>query len=140
MALINCPECNSEVSDQAPQCMKCGYPIADSSVSSQPKAQQSSSQLTPSPQGVKDDRTPCPSCGERVSPSATVCPFCKQAILSRNKSTNAIANAVLSVIIFLVLFYALSAFTRHEADKEYKRITEQAERDTASMLRDLQNR
>ncbi len=28
MALINCPECgNSPVSDQAPACPKCGYPI-----------------------------------------------------------------------------------------------------------------
>ena len=139
MALINCPECNSEVSDQAPQCVKCGYPIADSSTSTLPKAQQSPSQADSPPDAI-EDRLPCPSCGERVSPSATVCPFCKQPILSRNKGTNAVANIVLSIIIFLVLFYALSAFTRNEADKEYKRITEQAERDTARIMRDLQNR
>ncbi|WP_291779172.1 hypothetical protein [Luteibacter sp.] len=28
MALINCPDCNSEVSDAAPACPKCGRPIA----------------------------------------------------------------------------------------------------------------
>lgn len=27
MALINCPECNQEISDQAAKCPKCGYPI-----------------------------------------------------------------------------------------------------------------
>jgi hypothetical protein len=30
MALINCPECNSEISDKAPHCVKCGCPIATS--------------------------------------------------------------------------------------------------------------
>ena len=28
MALINCPECSTEVSDRAPTCPKCGSPIA----------------------------------------------------------------------------------------------------------------
>lgn len=28
MALINCPECNKEVSDRAPTCPGCGTPIA----------------------------------------------------------------------------------------------------------------
>ena len=27
MALIKCPECGSEISDKALQCIKCGYPI-----------------------------------------------------------------------------------------------------------------
>jgi hypothetical protein len=29
MALINCPECGCEVSDQAVACPSCGYPVAD---------------------------------------------------------------------------------------------------------------
>jgi len=29
MALINCPECDCEVSDQALACPNCGYPVAD---------------------------------------------------------------------------------------------------------------
>jgi hypothetical protein len=28
MALIKCPECGAEMSDKAPQCVKCGTPIA----------------------------------------------------------------------------------------------------------------
>jgi uncharacterized membrane protein YvbJ len=28
MALIKCPECGTEVSDKAPQCPKCSYPIS----------------------------------------------------------------------------------------------------------------
>ena len=28
MALIHCPECGKEVSDQAPACIHCGYPLA----------------------------------------------------------------------------------------------------------------
>lgn len=27
MALINCPECGQEVSNQAPACIHCGYPL-----------------------------------------------------------------------------------------------------------------
>jgi hypothetical protein len=29
MALINCPECDCEVSDQAAACPSCGFPVAD---------------------------------------------------------------------------------------------------------------
>ncbi len=29
MALINCPECNSQVSDKARECPECGYPIKE---------------------------------------------------------------------------------------------------------------
>ena len=27
MAMINCPECGKEISDQAASCINCGYPI-----------------------------------------------------------------------------------------------------------------
>jgi hypothetical protein len=27
MAVISCPECNAEVSDRAPACPQCGYPL-----------------------------------------------------------------------------------------------------------------
>lgn len=29
MAIINCPECNKQISDQAPKCPGCGYPLHD---------------------------------------------------------------------------------------------------------------
>lgn len=28
MSIINCPECNKKISDQAPTCPECGYPMA----------------------------------------------------------------------------------------------------------------
>lgn len=30
MALIDCPECGTEVSDKAEKCLKCAYPITNS--------------------------------------------------------------------------------------------------------------
>ncbi len=32
MALINCPECNKEVSDQSDKCISCGYPLINNTV------------------------------------------------------------------------------------------------------------
>lgn len=58
MALIKCPECNSEVSSQAKECPRCGYPIANiqqtssksnttqKSTIQQPKSQQPATQKT----------------------------------------------------------------------------------------------
>lgn len=34
MALVVCPDCGSQVSDQAPQCPKCGRPIAQAHAAS----------------------------------------------------------------------------------------------------------
>ena len=34
MALISCPECNSEISDKAQSCPKCGAPVSTSEVQS----------------------------------------------------------------------------------------------------------
>ena len=31
MGLINCPDCNKEISDRAPACIHCGAPISDKS-------------------------------------------------------------------------------------------------------------
>lgn len=36
MALINCPECSKEISDQSISCPNCGYPVKQKSVSSPP--------------------------------------------------------------------------------------------------------
>lgn len=39
MALITCPECGKEISDRAPACINCGYPIGnESSGDTQPEA------------------------------------------------------------------------------------------------------
>lgn len=92
------------------------------------------------PAQASTNRVPCPSCSELVNPSATLCPFCNQAIFSKDKGVNAIAKVVIYVVTFLVLFYAISAFTRHEADKEYNRITRDAQEQTEEILRNLRNR
>lgn len=57
MALINCPECNHEVSDKASSCPHCGYEL--------PKPK-------PTFQGVY-----CPSCLDLgIKTDIEVCPFC----------------------------------------------------------------
>lgn len=139
MALVSCPECNSEVSDKAPHCVKCGCPISS-------RTNRSSSVLLEHPpkdsttQKTDDSRVPCPNCSELVKPSATLCPFCKQAILSKNKGTNAVANIALSIVIFLVLFYALNAFIQNEAERNVDRISRDAQKRTEEMMRNLQQR
>ncbi len=49
MALIKCPECGEMVSDQAPACIHCGYPL-----NAQAQQQQ---QVRP------EDQVKCPKCG-----------------------------------------------------------------------------
>ncbi len=36
MALIKCPECSSDISDKAPSCPKCGYPMTPANRSLKP--------------------------------------------------------------------------------------------------------
>ena len=36
MAIVNCPECNQEVSDKASTCPSCGYPLQQSLVKNSP--------------------------------------------------------------------------------------------------------
>src|SRR5262245_45943559 len=45
MAFIHCPECNRQVSDKAPNCPQCGYPLAGNS--HRPPPQQISIQKSP---------------------------------------------------------------------------------------------
>lgn len=79
-------------------------------------------------------------CGELIMPTATICPYCKQAVFSRDKRTNAVAGIVVSIVLFFVIYYALNAFTHYEADKEYERISRDAERETGRLMRDAQNK
>ncbi len=82
MPLIKCPDCESEVSDQAPACPRCGRPIAV--------------QNAAPPQRMGD--TQCPSCHQYVTPVVTSvgggscsfgsrdtwrCPACKHVILKK---------------------------------------------------------
>ncbi len=74
------------------------------------------------------ERIPCPSCAEQILPEATVCPFCKHAVISKDKKTNAVAGLLLYVVIFFGLYYMISAFARYEGKKEYNRIMKDLEK------------
>jgi len=56
MALIQCIECNNEVSDAAASCPKCGAPV---------------------PRTLAADQEACPFCMTAVHESATICPGCR---------------------------------------------------------------
>jgi ribosomal protein L40E len=57
MALIHCPECNAQISDQAENCPKCGYPMISQST-------------------IKSEMNICPECNAQVSMGAESCPKC----------------------------------------------------------------
>ena len=69
MALINCKDCHSEVSDSAESCPKCGAPI---------------------PRTIGPDEEQCPHCMTVVHQDATTCPGCRA---KKGYATN--ANGVL---------------------------------------------
>jgi predicted nucleic acid-binding Zn ribbon protein len=93
----------------------------------------------PPPAPARNDSrmTKCPSCSEEVKDDATTCPHCLQAIFSHNKQTNAVAGIIITIVVFVVLYYALSLFTHHEADKEYEQIQKDAEKETQKLMREL---
>lgn len=79
MALINCPECGKEISEQAASCPHCGTPIK------------------------KGDKKFCQHCGESIDKDCVVCPKCGKQVkeisgnsdksIIINNSSNAVANA-----------------------------------------------
>ena len=56
MALINCPECGKEISDQAVSCPNCGTPIN------------------------KTEKKFCQHCGEQIDKECVVCPKCGKQV------------------------------------------------------------
>ena len=54
MALIRCPECDKEVSDQATSCPNCGFQITD----------------------PMHDKMFCSRCGKTIDKNAVICPAC----------------------------------------------------------------
>lgn len=83
MALINCPECNKEISDKAASCPNCGFPIQEIN---KPKF---------SPTGMNI----CPKCGTTNGKFfdwdnyvADKCPYCKTEMLDCHTSTDEYEN------------------------------------------------
>lgn len=67
MALINCPECGKEISDNAASCPNCGTPIGNQKY--------------------------CKFCGEQIDKDCVVCPKCgKQVENLGNSNPNIIVN------------------------------------------------
>tara|TARA_B100001105_G_C22192572_1_gene357605 strand:+ start:91 stop:672 length:582 start_codon:yes stop_codon:yes gene_type:complete len=87
MALVNCTECNKEVSDKAQSCPNCGNPMATGETQSD----------VVSPPSIKENQKACPYCGNPVFKDATKCnnctgdlPFCPKcnetvAVNEKNK-------------------------------------------------------
>lgn len=80
MALINCPECGKEISDQATSCPNCGTPIK------------------------KGEMKFCQHCAEQIDKDCVVCPKCgkqvgeisnndKNIIINNNNTSSASASA-----------------------------------------------
>lgn len=82
VALINCPECGKEISDQAASCPNCGTPIK------------------------KGDKKFCLHCGESIDKDCVICPKCGKQVkeierqdkgIVINNNNNAVANANASI-------------------------------------------
>lgn len=86
MAMINCPECGREISDQAVTCPHCGTPIK------------------------KEDKKFCQHCGETIDKDCIVCPKCgkqveelkgsgKNIIINNSSSASAAASANATAVV-----------------------------------------
>ena len=96
---------------------------------------------------TKATRKPCPHCSEMIMPTAKICPFCKQAVLSFDPASNAAQTIIFSVIAFVFLSFGITycAMWEHEniimpwAEKETDRLMKEAERDVDRLMRKYQN-
>ena len=79
MALINCPECNKEISDKAMTCPNCGYPVQEIN---KPKF---------SPTGMNV----CPKCG-KFNRRIEKCPDCGTAMMDCHYTTTDYDNLSLT--------------------------------------------
>ena len=87
----------------------------------------------------REKRIPCPSCAERIKVEATLCPYCKQPVFSKEKGSNALLSIVYYVIGFLFFFYIISAFVDYQAEKDYDKIMQKATEDTRILFQELKN-
>ena len=68
MALIECPECGGKVSDKAPTCIHCGYPLQEPVEVAKPQIQY------------------CPYCGKQNNIDSTFCAYCGKSFLKGEES------------------------------------------------------
>jgi hypothetical protein len=87
MALINCPECNQQISDTAPTCPHCGFaqkPTTESSVINQPVTIESTNKIW------------------KLMKILAVIVFLVGIVISRGDSYMVIASTIFAVLIFIV--------------------------------------
>lgn len=99
MALITCPECGKEISDQAPACPSCGYPLSPAQPDAPPLE---------TPPATKPE-PPVPE-----TPSDQPAPLSLQTPTAETKARNkkilfGIAAAVVAVILIFALVYVASS-------------------------------
>ena len=95
MALINCPDCNAQVSDRAPACLKCGRPVGGNvtQLVRDADSQFESREASPISRGwannwtsitgsnsVLSSSNPCPHCHTDVPRGARVCTGCQAEV------------------------------------------------------------
>jgi RNA polymerase subunit RPABC4/transcription elongation factor Spt4 len=92
MALINCPECNREISDKANTCPNCGFPISDHLNKESNRNDDPGLKCVHCGASIESDDDFCPTCGMDQSIESTslienerprvdaveqmICPFC----------------------------------------------------------------
>lgn len=86
MALINCPECGGKISDKAPACIHCGFPLSEMTNLNESKLTSDSTENINDreKETVQSNRVPeveepkkmCINCGSRVLQRYNQCPNC----------------------------------------------------------------
>ena len=81
MALIECPECGGKVSDKAPACIHCGYPLKESV---EEKTQQIQF---------------CPYCGKQNNIGSTFCGYCGKSFVRNEEKQEIVALTPASDVV-----------------------------------------
>lgn len=103
MALINCPNCNKQISDKSKKCVGCGYQLANDI-----------------PPEYKQE-TVCPECGTAVNVFDSCCFACGYPLnLIKEKAKNQKRRSLISaLVIFAVLVFAITAVVSFVKTTEY---------------------
>ncbi len=89
MALINCPECGKEISEQATSCPSCGTPINNSA--NKKFCQHCGGQ-------IDKDCVICPKCGKQVGEISNTTKENSPIIINNNNSASSSASATATVV------------------------------------------
>ncbi len=77
----------------------------------------------------------CPYCKEEVKLGAQVCPHCKRTIFHKNPGANALVGVLLFIISFVILYFAINAFAKYQAAKDYEQAKAEAQKQYDELLK-----